>query len=209
MNQPSQHIPASPSEAKGALKALFEAFPADRGEGTLAVGTYLIAIEGYPLSAIELAVKRLIRGEFEDVDRRFLPTPAQLSNSVAYCAKVLEPPPKRLALPAPGSEVLTEDEVTRRQALAAKARERFGIKTTQGETVIDRDAITEAKRAELDLAVKVVADRIKAEGLPMLSDEAKALFRERSERAVPSPDEQFDEWDRRTPSHLPRKEEAA
>jgi hypothetical protein len=186
---------ASPADA---LRALFRTWPADRGDGTGFAESYIIALEGYPLPAIEMAVKRLIRGEFDDVDRRFLPTPAQVSNAVAYCAKVLEPPPNRLALPAPGSEVLTEDEVARRQALAAKARERFGIKTHKGETVVDRDAIPEAKRAELDRAVSAVAERIKADGLPKLSDEAKALFREQAERAVPSPADQFDEWNRRT-----------
>ena len=194
-----------------------------------------MAIDGYPLASVDLAVRRLIRGEFEDVDRRFLPTPAQVSNAVAYCAKVLEPPPKRLALPPPGSEALTDDEVARRQALAAKARERFGIKSTQGEAVVDRDAIPEAKRAELDRAVQAVADRIKAEGLPKLSPhiaedarrkleaaqrgaaELAEIERAAEERrlkmvgstAVPSPAEQYDEWERRTPSHLTRNEEKA
>lgn len=179
-----------------ALASLFSAFPADRGDGEGLAATYLMAIDGYPLASVDLAVRRLIRGEFEDVDRRFLPTPAQVSNAVAYCAKVLEPPPKRLALPAPGSEALTEDEIARREALAARVRERFGIQQHQGETVVDRDAIPEAKRAELDKAVKVAAERIASDGLPRLSDEAKALFREQSERAVPSPADQFDEWDR-------------
>jgi hypothetical protein len=41
-------------------------------------------------------------------------------------------------------------------------------------------------------------ETIASEGLPQLSDEAKALFREQSERAVPSPAEQFDEWNRTT-----------
>ena len=140
---------------------------------------------------------------------RFLPTPAQLGNLVATMEKLYAPVERPLALPAPGSEVLTEDEIARRQALTARARERFGIKSTQGEMVVDRDAIPEAKRADLDRAVSAIAERIKADGLPKLSDEAKALFREQAERAVPSPADQFDEWDRLTPSHLPRKEEAA
>lgn len=103
----------------------------------------------------------------------------------------------------------SEDQQARIDGIVAKARERFGIKRTQGETVVDRDAIPEAKRAELDRAVAAVAERIKASGLPALSDEAKALFREQAGRAVPSPDEDFDEWERRNTSHLPRNEEAA
>jgi hypothetical protein len=157
-----------------------------------------MAIDGYSLKAIEGAVRRIIRGEADGIDMRFLPTPAQLGNLVATMEKLYAPVERPLALPAPGSEVLTDDEVARRQALAAKARERFGIKAHKGETVIDRDAIPEAKRAELDRAVSAVAERIKSDGLPKLSDEAKALFREQSERAVPSPADQFDEWDLRT-----------
>lgn len=184
-----------------ALAALFSAFPADRGDPEGLAATYLMAIDGYPLASVDLAVRRLIRGEFDDVDQRFLPTPAQVSNAVAYCAKVLEPPPKRLALPAPGSEALTDDEVARRQALAARARERFGIKQTSRETVVDRDAIPETKRAELDRAMKAVTDRIASEGLPKLSphvaEEARRKLAEAAERAAPSIAEQFDEWDQR------------
>lgn len=182
---------ASPADA---LRALFRAWPADRGEGTGFAEAYIIAIEGYSLRAIEGAVKRIIRGEADDIDKRFLPTPAQLGNLVAYMEKLYAPSAPRQALPAPGSETLTEDEVARRQAIADKARERFGIKRSQGEKVVDRDAIPEARRAELDKAVRTVAERIRSEGLPPLSEGARALFRESAERAVPSPDEQFDDW---------------
>lgn len=204
----SSNSPASQVEATAALKALFTAFPAERGNGIGGAATYLMAVDGYSLPAIQKAVSRLIRGEFDWFGGRFLPTTAELSRACRYCEDLIAPP-QRLALPAPGSEALTEDEVARRQALADRARERFGIKAYKGETVVDRDAIPEAKRAELDRTVAAVAERIKASGLPMLSDEAKALFREQAELAVPSPADQFDEWDQRNPSHLPRNEEAA
>jgi hypothetical protein len=139
----------------------------------------------------------LIRGEFDWFVGRFLPTTAELSRACRYCEDLIAPP-KRLALPAPGDADLTEEEVARRQAIADRARERFGIKRTQGETILDREAIPEAKRAELDRALKAQAERIAAEGLPKLSDEARALFREQAERAVSTPAEQFDEWDRRS-----------
>lgn len=189
----SSNSPASQAEAATALKALFTAFPAERGNGMGGAATYLMAVEGYSLPAIQKAVARLIRGEFDWFGGRFLPTTAELSRACRYCEDLISPP-KRLELPAPGSEVLTEDEVTRRQALAARAREIFGIKQRQGEAVVDRDAIPEAKRAELDKAVRTVAQRIAADGLPMLSDEAKALFRAQSQRAVPDLAEQYDEW---------------
>jgi len=195
-SQTSKTFHASPSEAKGALLALFEAFPADRGEGSLAVGTYLIAIDGYSLRAIEGAVKRIIRGEVDDIDRRFLPSPAQLGNTVAYLEKLYSPPARSLALPAPGDETRTEEEWERRAAQAAAARERFGIKATTGETVVDREAMPEALRAERDREVQRAAAKLKG-GSFRLSDEALAIFRDGlSDRVVPSPDEQFDDWNR-------------
>jgi hypothetical protein len=42
-----------------------------------------------------------------------------------------------------------------------------------------------------------------------LSDEAKALFREQAERAIPSPAEQFDEWDQRQPTTTISRKEVA
>jgi len=184
---------ASPADA---LRALFRAWPADRGEGTGFAEAYIIAIDGYSLRAIEGAVKRIIRGEADDIDKRFLPTPAQLGNLVAHMEKLYAPVTPRQALPAPGSETITEEEWQRREKLAQDARDRFGIKSTKGETVVDREAIPAAKLAELDRAVAVQAQRIRTEGLPKLSDEAMAIFRETAERAVPSPGEQYEEWDR-------------
>lgn len=204
----SSNSPASQAEATSALKALFTAFPAERGNGIGGAATYLMAVDGYSLTAIQKAVTRLIRGEFDWFGGRFLPTTAELSRACRYCEDLIAPP-KRLALPAPGDAVPTEEEWDRRTKLATAARERFGIKTTKGEVVTDREAIPEAKRAELDRAVKAQADRIAAEGLPKLSDEALAIFRERAERAVPDPAEQFDEWDRRPTPTIQRNEEKA
>ena len=177
-----------------ALRALFNAWPADRGEGTGFAEAYIIAIERFSLRAVEGAVLRLIRGEVDDVDRRFLPTPAQLGNVAAYLEKLYAPPEQRLALPAPGSETRTEEEWARREQLAASVRDRFGIKhQTGGEVVVDREAIPEARRAELDRVVDRAASKLK--GRIELSEEARAIFRESAERAVPSPDEQYEVWD--------------
>lgn len=194
MSSPTPRF-ASPADA---LRALFSAWPADRGEGTGFAQAYILAVEGYSLRAIEGAVMRLVRGEVEDVDKRFLPTPAQLGNLVAYMEKLYTPPEPRPALPAPGD--IRDDSpegIARREAFVAKVRERFGIKPQTGETVVDRDAIPEAKRAQLDAQVTAVAKRIAAEGLPKLSDEALALFREQAQRTVPDPAQQFDDWNSR------------
>lgn len=111
----SHHSFASPADA---LRALFAAWPADRGEGTGFAEAYIIAIQGYSLKAIDGAVRRIIRGEADDIDRRFLPSPAQLGNVCAYLDK-LYAPPRPLALPAPMREEPTPEE---RQRVADRVR---------------------------------------------------------------------------------------
>lgn len=110
---------ASPADA---LRALFEAWPSDKGDGVGLTKAYITAIEGRSLRALEGAVLRLIRGEVDDVDPRFLPTPAQLGNLTAYMDK-LYAPPKTLALPAPGDIIDDSPEaVARRQQHAENCR---------------------------------------------------------------------------------------
>lgn len=101
--------PASLADATSVLRALFEAFPTERG-GNGSAATYLMAVEGYSLRAIQAAVKRLIRGEAAGHDGRFLPTPAQVSTAVRYCENLYAPPTPRQALPAPAAEELSEAE---------------------------------------------------------------------------------------------------
>lgn len=175
---------ASPADA---LRALFQAWPSDRGDGTGLAEAYIIAIDGYSMRAIEAAVIRIIRGTIDDIDKRFLPTPAQFSNVVAYCEKLYAPVEKRIALPAPGDVEPTPEEWERRKEQAQAARERFGIKTEAGEIVTDREAVPEARLAELDRAVAKVAAKIKAEGWPKLSAEALRT-------CIPDPAEQYDAW---------------
>lgn len=115
------------------------------------------------------------------------------------------PPPS----PPDDDSPRSDEQQARIDGMIERWREANGMQKKSGKTVVDRDAIPEAKRAELDRAVNAIAESIKANGLPKLSDEARALFREQAERAVPSPAEQFEEWERRPPSHLPRNEEAA
>ena len=190
----SNSSPASQAEATEALRALFTAFPSDKGPVNGFAATFLMAVEGYSQQAIRKAVTRLIRGEFDWFDGRFLPTPAQVSRACKYCEDLIAPV-ARPALPAPGDEKLTEEEWARRKAQADAARERFGIKPSTGETVVDREAMPEALRAERDRDVAKAAAKLR-EGSYQLSDEAMAIFREGlSDRVVPSPDEQFERWD--------------
>lgn len=191
----SNSSPASQAEATEALRALFTAFPSDKGPVNGFAATFLMAVEGYSQQAIRKAVTRLIRGEFDWFDGRFLPTPAQVSRACKYCEDLIALP-KRMALPAPGDVEPTEEEWTRRKAQADAARERFGIKPSTGETVVDREAMSEALRAERDKEVAKAAAKLKG-GSYELSDEAMAIFREGlSDRVVPSPDEQFDDWNK-------------
>ncbi|MCO5092039.1 hypothetical protein [Bosea sp. (in: a-proteobacteria)] len=120
----SQHqtTPASRAEATTALRALFEAFPADRGNGIGGAATYLLAVEGYSLIAIQKAVYRFIRGEFDWFNGKFLPTTAELSRGCRYCEDLIAPP-KPLALPAPGDVIDDSPEaIARRQQHAENCR---------------------------------------------------------------------------------------
>lgn len=123
-----QHTPASRAEATTALRALFEAFPADRSNGVGAAATNLIAVEGYSLVAIQKAVTRLIRGEFDWCSGKFLPTPAEVSRACRYCEDLIAPP-KALALPAPGDVIDDSPEaIARRQQHAENCRSRWDWK---------------------------------------------------------------------------------
>lgn len=104
---------------------------------------------------------------------------------------------KSECLPAPAKDFELDDSpeaLARRQAQADAARERFGIKPSTGETVVDREAMPEALRAQRDCDVTKAATKLR-EGSYQLSDEAMAIFRDGlSDRVVPSPDEQYDAW---------------
>lgn len=194
----SNHTFASPADA---LRALFAAWPSDRGDGTGLTEAYIIAIQGYSLKAIDAAVRRIIRGEVADVDPRFLPTPAQLGNVVAYCEKLYEPVAPRQALPAPGDAVRTPEEQARIDAQVESWRAANGMTRTRGETVVDREAVPQAKLAELDRDVDRAAERLKG-GSFTLSPAALATFNKDhlDKIAVPDPAEQFDTWDKARPS---------
>jgi hypothetical protein len=182
--------PASRADATTALRALFEAFPADRGNGMGGAATYLIAIEGYSLPAIQKAVKRLIRGEFDWVVGRFLPTTAELSRACRYCEELIAPP-KRLALPAPGDVRDDSPEgVAHRQAAIERCRMNRWDWTQIAEAKAEMPDPTKPAKGS-DEWESQTKQEIAATGLPKLSEEARALFREQAERAVSIPADQF------------------
>lgn len=172
----SSNSPASQAEATAALKALFTAFPAERGNGIGGAATYLIAVEGYSEPAIRKAVTRLIRGEFDWFGGKFLPTTAELSRACRYCEELLAPP-KTLALPAPGDIVDDSPEaIARRQQHAENCRKhRFNWQEgAEGEPVDHVQDFDEwnARRTEN------VAAQSRAGGL-RLSPEAMGIFAKR------------------------------
>jgi hypothetical protein len=187
----SQHTFASPADA---LRALFAAWPSDKGDGTGLTEAYIIAIQGYSLKAIDGAVKRIIRGEADDIDRRFLPSPAQLGNLVARMEKLYEPVPPRQALPAPVRPEPTEEE---RQRVADRIRQWVKDRTP--------DPVAAFKPREPGDIVR----QMRAEGMK-LSDAALATFtKDHLDRvAVADPAEQFDAWEKArttppTPTEIP------
>lgn len=125
--------PPSQPEVFRALRLLFTAFPVERSDGSSAAATYLIAVEGYSLPAIEKAVVRLVRGEFNWFKGQFPPTTAQVSRACRYCEDLLAPPRQRL-LPAP-SDIRDESPaaVAQRRAFIEHCRlTRFDWKRAAG-----------------------------------------------------------------------------
>jgi hypothetical protein len=223
----SHHSFASPAEA---LRALFAAWPADRGEGTGFAEAYIIAIQGYSLKSIDNAVKRIIRGEVSDIDRRFLPSPAQLGNVCAYLEKLYAPPHPVKALPATGDGERTAEEQARIDAVVGKWRKDNGMERGKGEIITDREAVPAERLAKLDAAVRHAEAKLKAgeyrlsaEALaalrPMMTDAELADYEDkqkgRSERrahldsvSVDDPATQYEAWDN-TPTHDSKGTEAA
>lgn len=191
----NHHSFASPADA---LRALFAAWPADKGEGTGFAEAYILAIHGYSLKAIDGAVKRIIRGEVSDIDRRFLPSPAQLGNVCAYLEKLYAPPEPVKALPAPGDGERTPEEQARIDAIVGKWRKDNGRHQVGGEIITDREAVPAARLAALDAAVKQAAAKMKAESY-RLSPEALATFNKAHLDTVAVDDmaAQFDQWEGR------------
>lgn len=187
--------PASPAEISAALRALFTAFPSDRGDVPGISATYLMACQGYSLVAIEGAVRRIIRGEVSDIDRRFLPSPAQLGNVCAYLEKLYAPPEPVRALPAPGDGERTAEEQARIDALVGKWRADNGRHKVGGEIITDREAVPAARLEKLDAAVKQAVTKL-AQGDYRLSPEALATFNKDhlDTIAVPDPGELYDDW---------------
>lgn len=168
----SHHFFESPAEA---LRALFAAWPSDKGEGTGFAEAYIIAIQGYSLKAIDGAVKRIIRGEADDIDRRFLPSPAQLGNLVAYLEKLYAPPEPAKALPAPGSAERTPEEQARAESFIDRWRKANGCERAGGEAVTDRESVPQARLAELDKAVEHAASSLKAGRYSLSAEALRAL----------------------------------
>jgi hypothetical protein len=168
---------ASPDEAKSALRALLNAFPlAAHEDMRQVIATYVMAIDGYCLAAIQKAVLRFIRGEVVEHDGKYMPTPAQLSREVKYRHDLMTPPPSRLSLPAPKREEPTEEE---RARVASRVRQ--WVKEREPEPV----ALAKPREPG-DIVRQMRSENLK------LSPAILATF-------VQSPDELYDEWEQANP----------
>lgn len=204
----SNNSPASPAEIANALRALFTAFPTDRAEGPGFAATYHMAIEGRSLRAIEGAVRRIISGEADDIDRRFLPTPAQLGNVVRYLEKLYAPVERKLALPSP-DDLPAEDDAAaweRRRQLAEAAKARFAPPASPVMKLMTEAEFDTWSRDEMARVRKE-----SAEGKYTLSPAARATFTKAHLDTIarPDPSEEFDAWDTARLSTPPRIEDAA
>lgn len=187
---------ASPQEVEGPLKALLKAFPMqDREDMRGLIGTYLIAIDGYCLSAIQKSVARFIRGEVEGHDGRFAPTPAQFSRDVRYRQDLMTPPePPRQAIPAPIRQEPTPEE---RQRVADRVRG-----WVKNHTPPPLEGFKPREPGD-------IVRQMRAENL-RLSPEALASFNKAhlDNVSVPDPSEEYDQWSKANPS-LPNHERNA
>lgn len=67
----------------GLLERLFSAFPTTgRADAALSAKTYVEALHGYSVEAIERSVEQFIRGNVESHDGRFTPSAAELARNV-------------------------------------------------------------------------------------------------------------------------------
>ena len=105
------------AEAMGLLSMLFEAFPTsgDKGSETTAKA-YLMAIEGCSIQGLREGVRRLIRGEVDDHNGKFIPPTAILARVVRYedlRIKIEARNANRPKLAAPVANVIELDAETR------------------------------------------------------------------------------------------------
>lgn len=123
---------ADKAEALGLLSMLFEAFPTsgDKNSETTAKA-YLLAIDGCSLPGLREGVRRLIRGEVNDHNGKFIPTTAVLARTVRY-----------------------EDQ---RIKIEASAAGRKRLERAETENVVVLDAETRARRRQQlsELALKL------------------------------------------------------
>src|SRR5690606_24604726 len=75
--------PASSAEIGEALKVLFNALPFQRGtDPATVIMAYVEALRGVALDAIKAGISKFLRGECENVNHRFVPTPPELARIV-------------------------------------------------------------------------------------------------------------------------------
>jgi hypothetical protein len=103
--------PASNAEMAEALKFLFASLPLPRGtDPERAIFGYIQALAGLSLVAIENGIGKVMRGECEDVSRKFCPHPPELAaicRGASYVSPTASPTTGKLyGYRAPASKVI-------------------------------------------------------------------------------------------------------
>lgn len=74
--------PASYAEISEALQILFDALPFQRGSSDNVAMAYIEAINGTSLGSLQAGIRKFLRGECQDVNPRYVPTPPELARIV-------------------------------------------------------------------------------------------------------------------------------
>jgi len=89
--------PASSGEISDAIRVLFDAgLPFQRGVKPDGVAlAYVEALHGHPIEAIHAGIRKFLRGECEEVNPKFVPTPPELARIVRKAVMVDRIPEER------------------------------------------------------------------------------------------------------------------
>lgn len=97
--------PASSAEIVEALKVLFNSLPFQRGtDPATVILAYVEALRGVALDGVEAGIRKFLRGECEDVNPRYVPTPPELARIIRTTVVPTRVPPARRIENQPASD---------------------------------------------------------------------------------------------------------
>jgi hypothetical protein len=131
------------SETIVLLSRLLSAFPernADEATGVDRLRGYTVAVERFPVVVLREAAHRLLRGEIDTIDPRFMPTPPQLArlcNAILAENYPMQPHPMRLEkFDAPANPEMVKRLAALVQSLAAEADAQRAVHWSEGQAKV-------------------------------------------------------------------------